>query len=468
MTAGQETPEAALAIIEQHRVCAANTAAMALGVRVDMSGSTALSLSGTIKLRAREATHEAATLDALADWACNFSSQVSVSPPDRLLLEIGASLRLFGGLTALLQAAECELRARGHRTRNGLGPTPLAAELLAHALPCSASAPSPWATDGDPAAFRSVISELPIHFLGAPGKQQLAMQRMGFSRLGELLALPKSALGKRFGKDLTGYIDRLCGERPDPRPLHRPREHFVLRIHFLEPLADTSMLLFPMQRLLGEMGRFLDRRQLYCQRLEWRLGTTRNQSQVLPLACSLQQNRIDALLGLSRLALERVRLTDAVDSLELACVESAAVLAQEGQLFDTEQAIDPEAERLLLDRLRLRLGSERVYGLHIQDSHLPEQAWSTVHEPSPQALRSASLQRPCWLLQEPIPLKEHDGRPIWDGAIELISGPERIDTAWWSEPQLRDYFIGQQANGSLLWVFRERASGCWFAQGVFG
>ena len=466
--ASTAAPDAALAIVERHRICAANASALALGVRPDMSANAALALSDALTLRDREPAYEAATLAGLADWASSFSSQVSVSPPDRILLEIGASLRLFGGTTALLQTAEADISVRGHRVRQGIGPTPLSAELLARALPCSAAAPPPWATADDPEAFRRALHAVPIQFLDAPGKQQIAMQRMGLSRVGELFSLPAAALGKRFGKEFTLYLARLCGERPDPRPLHRPREHFARRIHFLEPLASTAMLLFPMQRLLGEMGRFLDRRQLYCQRLEWRLGMTRRAGQTLPISCSLQQNRIDALLGLTRLALEKLRLGGPVDSLELACVESAALEAREGQLFGDGQDSDPEAERLLLDRLRLRLGSDRVHGLYVRDSHLPEQAWGTVQEPSAPSFSTAPLQRPCWLLEEPLALEEQGGRPRWNGAIELLSGPERIDTAWWSSPQRRDYFIARHEDGALLWVFQERASKRWFAQGLFG
>ncbi len=65
-------------------------------------------------------------------------------------------------------------------------------------------------------------------------------------------------------------------------------------------------------------------------------------------------------------------------------------------------------------------------------------------------------------------MKETAGAPCWHGALELLAGPERIDTAWWAEPQRRDYYIARHAAGTLLWVFRERLSGRWFLQGFFG
>jgi hypothetical protein len=38
-----------------------------------------------------------------------------------------------------------------------------------------------------------------------------------------------------------------------------------------------------------------------------------------------------------------------------------------------------------------------------------------------------------------------------------LCGPERIETGWWDgDPVARDYFIAVDAEGALLWVFRQR------------
>ncbi|MDE2083038.1 MAG: DNA polymerase Y family protein, partial [Burkholderiales bacterium] len=83
--------------------------------------------------------------------------------------------------------------------------------------------------------------------------------------------------------------------------------------------------------------------------------------------------------------------------------------------------------------------------------------------------------RPVWLLPEPLPLAERDELPQLEGQpLQLVSGPERIETGWWDgEPALRDYYIAQAADGSLVWVYRTRlpapaGDGPWFLQGRFG
>jgi protein ImuB len=83
--------------------------------------------------------------------------------------------------------------------------------------------------------------------------------------------------------------------------------------------------------------------------------------------------------------------------------------------------------------------------------------------------------RPVWLLQHPEPLHERDSTPLVDGqALQLLSGPERIESGWWdAELVARDYFIAQLPGGALVWIYRARvpalATGpCWFLQGRFG
>jgi protein ImuB len=83
--------------------------------------------------------------------------------------------------------------------------------------------------------------------------------------------------------------------------------------------------------------------------------------------------------------------------------------------------------------------------------------------------------RPVWLLAAPQPLHTRDHQPWLDGGeLQLLSGPERIETGWWDEALAeRDYFIAQAADGALVWVYRARLpqaapGGTWFLQGRFG
>jgi len=128
--------------------------------------------------------------------AYRYTSRVSPSPPDALLLEVRGSLRLFGGMNALTDELADGCQRLGHEQNLAVATTPLAALMLARAG--SGSASETTAEQGVRAALRGVSlahGELPPRDL-----ERLA--NMGITRMDELLELPRRELGKRFGPAL--------------------------------------------------------------------------------------------------------------------------------------------------------------------------------------------------------------------------------------------------------------------------
>ena len=461
-----------LAVVEQQRVLCLDARAGTCGVRAGISISTARALCPSLRTIEHQPTHEAAALLELADWSHRFTSLSSRVPPTGLLLEVGASLRLFGGPASLLQQVEEQLRERGYTHRSGLAPTPAGAGLLARAQPCSHVDIPHWCVNGDLAAFRTCLDALPLGLLELAESQHQRLRRMGFKRIGELLALPRAALGKRFGNEFLQRLARLAGELADPRPAHRPREFFLAERAFPEPLHHCAALLFPMQRMLRELGDFLERRQAHCQRLLWQLRDGSGQTLELALACSLQRHDHAALLELTRLRLDSVRFAGTVESLTLSCRDFVPTPQHNATLFGAAGQNETHAAlAALLDRLALRLGEKHVIGLGLADAHLPELAWCAAHQGN--SVHSASPppgQRPTWLLYEPQPLAGDTRDLRCDGRrLQLLRGPERIETGWWSREARRDYFVARREHdGALCWIFRDCRNQRWFLQGFFG
>ncbi len=54
------------------------------------------------------------------------------------------------------------------------------------------------------------------------------------------------------------------------------------------------------------------------------------------------------------------------------------------------------------------------------------------------------------------------------GRVRVASGPWGLEEEWWSEsPTLRDYWDVELAGGGIYRVFRDRATGDWFADGMY-
>jgi protein ImuB len=67
------------------------------------------------------------------------------------------------------------------------------------------------------------------------------------------------------------------------------------------------------------------------------------------------------------------------------------------------------------------------------------------------------------LLQEPVAIEARKD------SLQLVSGPERIESGWWDEQDVaRDYYTAKNGDGQKLWVFRDRRTRSWFLHGLFG
>ncbi len=437
-------------------VALANAAARREGVVPGLTVAGARGLCARLQIRQRDPAGERAALERLAGWACQFSPQLALEP-DALLLEVGRSRRLFGGLGPLLVRVREGLSGLGVHAVPFLAPTPEGALQLARAGE-EGSVP-------DLGALKERLARLPLQRLPLGERERAVLRDAGLRTLGEVLALPRAGLGRRFGTGLGDWLDRLLGITPDPRPAFIPPEAYHGRLELAAEVERVEPLLFPARRLLGELGGFLLGRQLGTQRLDWVL----HHADLLPTRFSLGLARLERDPGrfqaLLRDRLERVSLPAAVREIELR-VDSLAPLADRLQeLFGSRVREQGDA---LLERLRARLGPDAVKGLRLRADHRPERAFGLC-APGESGTELVFPERPLWLLAEPRKLPVRDGRPRWEGPLVLSGERERVETGWWDGGGIaREYFTARTARGERLWVYRDLVSGDWFLQGLFG
>lgn len=399
--------------------------------------------------RDREAEHRA--LERLAACAYRYSSRVCI-PDDRpgLLLEAGASRRLFGEPGRLGQRLERELGRLGYHAAPGSAPTPEAAWLAAR--------------EGvhleRPESLRPALGPLPLRRLQLDSCLIDAMEKMGFRRLRDLLRLPPRTLTRRFGPGLTDYLDRLLGVRADPRPLYHPPETFCSLLQLPAEVHAVQALLFPARRALEELCAAL--RGSDCAVQELSLVLEHEDHEGSRVALGLQSPTQDAgrLLTVLRERLERLALPGPVRAIRLQAPRLLKFEAGQHTLFrDTplEQRQDVEQ---LAERLQARLGLDAVHGLSGVEDHRPEYSWR--HRPLGEPPRCVALEhRPAWLLPRP--------RRCAIADFEILAGPERVESGWWDGRDCRrDYFVVRDAQGSVLWAFHEyKPRHGWFLHGIF-
>lgn len=473
----------------QHRVLLANAAATKVGITPGMKLATAHALSDTLQVLARDPLAEARHLRLLGWRLLRFTPSVAEHTPCEaehsarqqadtistagLLLELGGSLKLFKGSEALLVELFTTLSATGLSWQAGLGHTPLAAWTLSHApaeisLTTLQRSQSPCLSD-NARLFRQALEHLPLQNLPLHPTLKEKLLAPGFRTLADLTSLSRPALGKRFSKALLHWLERLLGERPDPREPITPPTRFHDQVDFDEPVAHQQQLLPAMAQQLQALESYLHWRHQAVRSVRWQLFDHQGEAPALVVRRARPGADAATWLSLASRHLERWPLRAPVLSLVLTVSRPEQAEGHSEQLFP-----DP-GERASCELLLERLAS--LPGLHLQrlhrcDDHLPEQAQGLTDPLQPAADTPPQLapqaRQPLWLFDPPEPLScDPRGRPRWRGTIlQLLSTDQRLSSHWWQQPQKRAYFIARHpAEHHLCWVYR--SAGQWFLQGLF-
>ncbi len=483
-------------------------------------------------------------VQALSWWALQFSPRVTVLE-GAVLVEVQASERLFGGRKALLGRVRQECSAM-HVASMAVAPTALAARGL---LRCMPGAVAPVATKVHTEAMRettiasppppvavaacaqrqlsAVLDALPLYALLATQPHAPTLQRLGCERLGQVRALPRGGLSRRFGAALLAALDQAYGLQTELYPWVVLPEQFSLRLEFNARIEVAEGLMFGAHRLLGSLKAWLTARQSgvtgIC--LHWEHDLQRRGE---AKAGSLEVRTGQATTDMQHLArllaenLARTTLAAPVVAIMIEALDVEPLPTASASLLPDDTA-HGESLQQLLERLSARLGAQQVRTGQTLPDHRPQrmQAWvpSTLGgaaragtaTPAQRTLSAAQKARkapavpdhwahyPCWILRQPLRLAVVKDKPIYQGPLQLIAGPERIETGWWPESTgagdgkddgdnpaahesdltLRDYFIASSEMAGLLWIYRQRtglakpsalvaAQVGWYLHGIYG
>lgn len=497
-------------------VAAASRTAEACGVFAGQSVATALALLPDLLVVARKLEEERRALTEAALAALRFTPTVSLRASG-LVMEVSASLRLFGGRRALKKDLAQAMRSQGLGVATAEGPTPHGAWLLAKekarrrllaarmaALPATArragAASAARSSPPTPATFEAALDAVPIGHLESLGPSARRMDGLGCFTLADLRRLPVAGLARRFGQALVDELARAVGERPDPQPVFEAPSRFDARIELMARAESTGMLEAASHRLIGQLGGWLAARRaavrgftLILHHERW----TRDAIEPTPvdIALATPSSDVARLTTLVGERLGRLELKAPVQELSL---EAPRIVDEEetgGSLFPARDAAIESLARLF-EKMTARLGTDAMARIERVADHRPERAWREVRGDlleerlarTPARKRPASGRpkepadaggdtdpdtgvahrpmtpgcscgpRPAWLMTEPIALEVRFDQPFYDGEpLQRILGPERIETGWWDDaPATRDYFIAENPTGRLVWIYRER------------
>lgn len=463
-----------VAVVEHERVVLANGPAMALGVRYGMRRGGVQALSADVVQLDRDPVAEAALMTSVALTLLHFTPAVTIDPEPEaatVMLDVTASLRLFGGHRALCRAIRARVRQLGTFAQIGSGTTAQGAAWLARQPlrrgPRGIVRPARRAVSA--ARMTRLLDRLPVeclHTLADPAW----LEGVGCRTLAQVRRLPRAGLSRRIGTELLDRLDQAYGKVPTGFAWFEAPPTFAQRLELPGRIESAEGVLAGAQRLLLALSGWLAAQQagvtrcvLVLEHERYRLGEDTD-STLVPLGLAQPSRDAAHLSKLLREKLDKVRFHAPVGGLALRVEAMETCVPQSDSLFP-EPGAEPAELGRLLDTLMARLGRDNVLQPRPLADHRPERAnqWCPVDEPPARgAARAPAIgapppERPLWLLEAPLSLRVHKHRPVYDGPLVMLTRPERIEAGWWDGGlATRDYFIAERADGLRCWVYRER------------
>ncbi|HEY6641071.1 DNA polymerase Y family protein [Povalibacter sp.] len=457
-----------LAVVDDDRfrsVLSCNEHAHRHGVRPGHRLNAAIALCAPLECLPRSLPQETQLLESLALHCQRYTPTVVIEPPNELVLEVRGSLKLFGGIDALMDALAQDLQAAGLTASLAISRTLRSAQWFARHADRRIVMPNQQA---------KALAELPLRVLKWPPDIQQRLQRFGVNTVGQLVRLPRGGLARRIGHEYLKQLDQAQGREPDLRPSYAPPSSYHDRILLDFEIETLTLAESVLVYRLGRLQRFLTRRNATLSELTISLLHRDLPTTTVPLGLAAPSGDTTHLTRLLHETLNGLQLPAPIREMHIHVPRWFSAAATTSSL-----RFDPKSQRhcddlatsqvRLLEQLRARLGADRVRSITAHADRRPahtQRSHGAHADPSASPAPIPSLPpRPLWLLSEPKAMSSITrGQPRG-----LIDDPERIQGGWWDGDLTdRDYFAMRSASGAVGWVYRDHLQqDRWFLQGLF-
>ncbi len=454
-----------------------NRAARLAGVTRGARATDMRALCPSLRIEDAMPDADRAALDRLVFWARRWGPFSARDGDDGLVLDTTGADHLFGGEAAMLADMQARFALAGLTARLAVAPNWGAAWALARFGPERAIS-----HDG------ADLLPLPVAALRLSDDTLLLLRRLGLKRIGDLAAIPRLSLTRRFHRAPAGdnpliRLDQAMGRQAEPVSAKDAPEVIQSRAALAEPVQDPTDWL---PGLTADLCDQMAARDLGCRRLILSVFRVDGERRDITVATAAPSREAAHLLRLFDGRLDRLDPDYGFDLITLTAraVEPLAA-AQPGLDGRVDEALHLSR---LIDRLSSRFGAGAISRPALAAHHIPERAQTggaliEAEAPPPPDMPT----RPIRLLTPPEEIRVlyaiPEGPPaqfIWRRQtlrVARYAGPERIAPEWWHDrpgTRLRDYFRIEDAQGRRLWIFREGLAHDgrggpprWFLHGVF-
>lgn len=486
-------------------IAAASPEAQALGLLPGAALTQARAAVPDLDVRDADPAGDRADLARLATalarrWCPVVALEAGDGGGDGLFLDITGSAHLHGGEERMARRLLRLLTRLGIAAQVAIADTAGAAWAFARQRARAAIIP--------PGAHVAALAPLSIAALRLDDPARDLLARLGVETIGDLMAMPRAPLVRRFGKAIAHRLDQATGAAPEPLDPVVPVQPIAVTRRFAEPIATADAIGHWLAGLVNDLALELARAGVGARSLAFVAARVDSTDQVIRIGLARASRDPAHLLRLIVRRIEEIEVGYGLDALTLHLVRADPLGAETlGAALAEEQAPDLAP---LVDTLANRIGPARLWRHRPVESDVPERSVAPFPPLDSLVVERTRLKatdvrrldrrapdhpwhprwpRPARLLRRPEPLDQvlaelPDRAPYrfaWRGSLHLVvqaDGPERITGEWWRRPgerdAVRDYFRVEDSEGRRFWLFRrgdgtraETGDLSWYIHGTF-
>jgi protein ImuB len=193
-------------------------------------------------------------------------------------------------------------------------------------------------------------------------------------RIGDLYAMPRDALARRFGETVAQLLDQALDHLPEPlSPLGEAPSRRV-RLSFAEPIVDPADLMLAAERLTADLVCRLAREGMGARRLDLAFHRVDGRVERIRLGTAHPSRDPRHLAALFKERLDTIDPGLGVEDMILAAFAVEPLPAEQIGLTGNFTSAGTSGVAPLLDRLGNKLGLAALSRLEPCESHIPERA----------------------------------------------------------------------------------------------
>ncbi len=458
-------------------VTATNELAEAQGIYSGMAVADARAIFPSLEVLDDIPGLENKLLYRIAEWCVRFTPVVSVDLPGGLLLDVTGCTHLWGGDELYIAAIAEKFQEHGYDIRVAMAGTIGAAWAIAR-----------YGNNNFVIGHNqqtAALLSLPAASLRLEPGIIEQLDKLGLRQVRDFIAMPRTALRRRFGAAMLERIDQAIGNVEEMLQPIQPIEPYMERLPCPEPIVTAAGIEIALKRLLELLCLHLQREAMGLRTAVFKCFRVDGKIINIEIGTNRPSHNAQHLFKLFDIKLPDIEPGAGIELFVLTAPKTENQISLQESIWETSLGLDNNELSELLDRLTCKIGMGHIHRYLPDEHYWPERSIKPAASLSdkPTTVWKPEKPRPLQLLSKPelvdvtAPIPNYPPMLFrYRGKLHKIiraDGPERIEQEWWiQEGQHRDYYRVEDEFGNRYWLFRSghysvEKTYQWFIHGFF-